>query len=219
MTNLCKSVADTYQVIDNLKNYSFSKCLNYLEYQGKITYGQSFHICEIDYETIYKLLIYVIRDKKEANKLNLDLRKGILLSGTIGCGKTSLMHLLKAFTYPFYDYKIITCRDVAFSFAKNGYEAMTAYNQIQNKSTRLVSYCFDDLGAEQQIKHYGNDCNVMAEILISRYEHFIINNSITHITTNLSASEIESFYGNRVRSRMREMFNLITFDKNTKDKR
>ena len=42
---------------------------------------------------------------------------------------------------------------------------------------------------------------------------------ITHATTNLSASELESYYGNRVRSRMREMFNLIAFDSAAKDKR
>lgn len=83
----------------------------------------------------------------------------------------------------------------------------------------MAGYCFDDLGTEQQIKHFGNDCNVMAEILITRYEEFIANGSITHITTNLSASEIEKAYGNRVRSRLRQMFNLIAFDKEAKDKR
>jgi DNA replication protein DnaC len=41
----------------------------------------------------------------------------------------------------------------------------------------------------------------------------------THVTTNLSASELEEKYGNRIRSRMREMFNLVAFDKNSKDKR
>jgi DNA replication protein DnaC len=86
-------------------------------------------------------------------------------------------------------------------------------------NTRLSGYCFDDLGAEQQIKHFGNDCNVMAEVLISRYEQFVENNSITHLTSNLSASEIEMLYGNRLRSRMRQMFNLISFDKATTDKR
>ena len=56
----------------------------------------------------------------------------------------------------------------------------------------------------------------MAEILISRYEHFVENKSVTHITTNLSATEIEKVYGNRLRSRMRSMFNLITFPPKTK---
>lgn len=41
----------------------------------------------------------------------------------------------------------------------------------------------------------------------------------THITTNLSATEIEAFYGNRVRSRLREMFNRIAFPKDAPAKR
>ncbi|NEW80122.1 MAG: ATPase, partial [Gelidibacter sp.] len=43
--------------------------------------------------------------------------------------------------------------------------------------------------------------------------------SKTHITTNLNAEELETRYGSRVRSRLREMFNLIGFDESTKDKR
>ena len=59
----------------------------------------------------------------------------------------------------------------------------------------------------------------MAEILLSRYDLFISKKLQTHITTNLSASEIEQQYGNRVRSRLRELCNLIAFDNVTKDKR
>jgi len=59
----------------------------------------------------------------------------------------------------------------------------------------------------------------MGEILLSRYDHFISNHMLTHATTNLSASELEDYYGNRVRSRMREMFHLIAFDGGAKDKR
>ena len=40
-----------------------------------------------------------------------------------------------------------------------------------------------------------------------------------HITTNLNAVELEKRYGNRVRSRLRAMFNLIGFDEDSKDKR
>ena len=59
----------------------------------------------------------------------------------------------------------------------------------------------------------------MAEILISRYENFIENNSITPLTTNLSATEIEKLYGNRLRSRMRNKFNLISNKRNSFDKK
>ncbi|MBW4359376.1 ATPase [Flavobacterium taihuense] len=213
------SLSNTFDIINNRKIYDLQKCFAYLEWQGKQLYGQSFKIHQDDRKTIYSLLIYAIRDKENASKLGIDLDKGILLSGPIGCGKTSIMHLIKPFLYAKYDYKIKTTRSVSFEFAKYGFETLQQYTEKSNQQLRLTGYCFDDLGAEQQIKHFGNDCNVMAEILISRYEQFIENNSVTHITTNLSASELENAYGNRVRSRLRQMFNLVAFDRETKDKR
>lgn len=210
---------NTFEIINNCKIYDLQKCFGYLETQGKQTYGQSFKIHHGDKPTIYKLLIYAIRDKENALKIGLDLNKGILLSGPVGCGKTSIMHLIKPFVNAKYDYKIKTTREISFEFAKHGFEALQPYTQKSNQQNRLVGYCFDDLGAEQQIKHFGNDCNVMAEILLSRYEHFVDNKSITHITTNLSASEIENLYGNRLRSRMRNMFNLVAFSEASLDKR
>ncbi len=219
MANLCKNIIETFTIVNETKVYDFNKCLDFIEYQGKLHYGQSFKICKDDIPIIYKLIIYMIRDQKVAEKEHLNLTKGILLSGPIGCGKTSIMHLLRPFSNHKSDYKIKTCREISFEFAKQGYEALQPYTKKANNQQRLTGFCFDDLGAEQQIKHFGNDCNVMAEILISRYEHFTENKSLTHITTNLSASEIENLYGNRLRSRMRQMFNLINFSSNTSDKR
>lgn len=80
-------------------------------------------------------------------------------------------------------------------------------------------YCLDDLGVEQNLKYYVNECNVIGEVLLSRYEYYISHDMITHLTTNLSASELECVYGNRLRSRLREMFNLVSFNKGSLDKR
>jgi hypothetical protein len=61
----------------------------------------------------------------------------------------------------------------------------------------------------------------MGEVLLSRYDLFLETNRKvkTHATTNLNAEELEERYGNRVRSRMRELFNLVAFDQNARDKR
>ena len=214
-----KNIVDTFDVQNGVKVYNFNACLNYIEQQGKRMYGRYFEIEPIDYPTLLKLIIYAIRDAKMADELGLDLNKGIMLSGPIGCGKTSIMALLRPFFYQKHHYKIKTCREISFEFAKNGFETLHQYTQKEPTQVRVTGYCFDDLGAEQNIKHYGNDLNVMAEILLSRYEDFVQNHSVTHITTNLSASEIEAHYGNRLRSRMRQMFNLITFSNDSRDKR
>jgi hypothetical protein len=68
------------------------------------------------------------------------------------------------------------------------------------------------------MKYFGNETNVMAEILLSRYDLLINRKIQIHITTNLSATEREAPQGHRVRSRMRQMFNLIAFDVETVDK-
>ena len=185
MPNHPKFISDTFTIEGNDKVYDFNKCLSFIEYHGKIQYGQSFKINETDCPTFYKLIIYMIKDKTEAANLNIDLSKGILLSGPIGCGKTSIMHLIRPFAVQASDYKIKTCREVSFEFAKQGYEAINKYTTKQNNQTRLPGYCFDDLGAEQQIKHFGNDCNVMAEILISRYEHFVENKTILRFAASV----------------------------------
>jgi len=213
------TISDCFKIENGYKVYDFNKCIDFINCQGKTHYGQSFRVNILDIPTIYKLLIYMIKDQDTALKEQIDLNKGILLSGPIGCGKTSIMHLIRPFTSNHSDYKIKTCREISFEFAKNGFDAINKYTLKQNHQSRLSGYCFDDLGAEQQIKHFGNDCNVMAEVLISRYEQFVENNSITHLTSNLSASEIELLYGNRLRSRMRQMFNLVCFMPNSIDKR
>ena len=64
-----------------------------------------------------------------------------------------------------------------------------------------------------------NSVSPSTKIILNRYDLFVSKRMMTHITTNLSASELESIYGNRIRSRMREMFNLVAFERDSKDKR
>ena len=158
-----------------------------------------------------------------AKDYNINLHKGILLTGPIGCGKTSLMSLMRLLVPQPHRFGIKSCREITFDFIKDGYEVIQRYGSHSYTHTSAQpqphTICFDDLGAESTFKYYGNQCNVMGEILLSRYDHFNSNHMLTHATTNLSASELEDYYGNRVRSRMREMFNLIAFDSAAKGKR
>ena len=187
--------------------------MKYLSHLGQKRFGSDFRIMRVNKIILKKLMMYAIQDQENCKKYAIDPNKGILLVGTIGCGKTSLMQLFNLLTYEHIKYNVKPTRAIAGEYLQNGYETILKYGNTDK------IYCFDDLGIEQNMKHFGNESNVMAEILLSRYDLLRNRGIITHATTNLNANELEKLYGNRVRSRLREMFNLITFPENAEDLR
>jgi len=194
--------------------YDFPKILIYLNAKGKLLFGEKFRIYDEDKDILMKLCSYFIKDRENCETYGIDIDKGILLSGPVGCGKTSLMKLLKYLVPLQRPYLLAPCRNIVFGFNHLGYKTIEDYGDSS-------SICFDDLGVEPMGRHYGKDCNVMGEVLLSRYELYLTTKRKikTHATTNLNAEELEERYGNRVRSRMRELFNLIAFDTGVQDKR
>ena len=201
--------------------YDYHLLVQQLEEHGKTVYGPLFKIEDIDRPVVLKLLAYFLQDTEVAKSEGLDLQKGILLTGRIGCGKTSLITLMRPLSSEAYMPHMVSCREISFEFSKIGYDVISRYSRnafFPYTDTPRV-HCFDDLGVEQPVNHWGNSCNVIAEILLSRYDLWISNKMLTHITTNLNSQELEDTYGNRLRSRLRAMFNLIAFDPSTSDKR
>ncbi len=192
--------------------YDFEKILIYLNAKGKLLFGKNFKIYKEDREILFKLCNYFIKDEANCKKLNIDPNKGILLTGPVGCGKTSLMKLLQHIVPHHKQYKVIPTRNITFAFNHTGYKTIEHFG---NNSF----YCFDDLGVEPTGRFFGKDCNVMGEILLSRYDLFLEHKLKTHATSNLNAQELEDRYGNRIRSRMRQLFNLVAFENNSGDKR
>ena len=199
--------------------FNYLEIIIWLEKKGIELYGSQFKIIESDYPILHKLIAYFLKDEQACSQLNIDLEKGILLTGPIGCGKTTLINLMKFLTPSEHKFIVKPCRDISFEFIQDGYQIIHKYSKGKLYQSEPRTYCFDDLGTENNLKYFGNECNVIAEILLNRYDLFIAKKLKTHLTTNLSATEIETQYGNRVRSRLRSMLNLIAFDKTAPDKR
>jgi DNA replication protein DnaC len=150
------------------------------------------------------------------------LKKGLLLFGPIGCGKTTLLKILMH--NPFNPFKIVSARQVADEFAEHGHALIKHYSALQPVNARdwfnhtHIGLCVDDLGTENSKKNYGNEVNVLAEVILNRYDN---RDGIgkTHITTNISGEQIADVYGARVASRMTEMFNIIEFPCDSPDRR
>ena len=104
--------------------YDFEKILIYLNTKGKQLFGKNFRIYDEDIEIIRKLCHYFIKDKDNCEKYEIDIDKGILLSGPVGCGKTTLMKLLRHIVPLQRSYEMIPCRNVAFSFNHLGFKTV-----------------------------------------------------------------------------------------------
>ena len=201
--------------------YDYNKIIPWFRKKASKFIGKEYVISKSEKGIIFALIAWMLRDDLVAKEMNFDLNKGILLSGPIGCGKTTLFKILRHCNFPSAKYGIVSTRQIVSEFMREGYEILENYSRgnLYNDNRIPKNYCFDDLGTETSSKYFGNDCNVMAEILLTRYDLFVEKGIITHLTTNLSATEIESQYGNRLRSRMREMFNLFGYEENSGDKR
>jgi DNA replication protein DnaC len=183
-------------------------------------YGPKFQLPEEDKPAVLKLLCWFLHDGAVAAEEGINLDKGILLTGPVGCGKTAMMKILCSLCTPDWHFLIKPCPQVALEFAQEGYDVINRYTTRSFcMYNRPRTICFDDLGFERDMPYFGNPCNTMAEILPIRYTLFIDHNMITHATTNLNSAKIEARYGNRIRSRMREMFNFIAFPPDSRDKR
>lgn len=167
-------------------------------------------------DVITKLLAKYFVQDQSFEESGYSLKKGLLLAGGVGVGKTTLLQLFGR--NPLSSYIIVPCRNVANEYADYGNDMIDKYTGEYLPSSdnpfrhNTFGVCFDDLGTETRKKNYGNELNVMEEILLTRYERRLSLANRTHITTNLTGDAIGEMYGDRVRSRMREMFNLIVFE-------
>ena len=152
-----------------------------------------------------------------------DLNKGLMIYGNVGVGKTTLMRLFTRNQKA--SYKIVSCRDIENDFSTSGDKSVATFSVnlpiAQNTSPfsqTEIGYCFDDLGTEVNGKFYGKDKNVMAEILLDRYDNKLPYH-YTHVTTNLTAADIKEQYGTRVSDRLREMMNIVSFPTKAQSRR
>lgn len=158
------------------------------------------------------------------------LNKGIYIFGGVGCGKTELLSFFRRNSHN--PYLIKPCLDLALEYQNNGADAITKYDGLIKTSDPAYYYghsklglCLEDLGTEEDKKNFGNLSNVIADIFLKRYAKLYDydKNPVlvgkTHITTNLSMSEIKERYGSRFHSRITEMCNVFAFDPNAPDRR
>lgn len=149
-------------------------------------------------------------------------RRGWILTGPVGCGKTTAADWcrwaankgrprqewvqMKNVLDIYDDIYDVMQREGHMSEDKKAAYGLTRGECLHEHSLDLI---IDDLGAEPRMAiHFGQRSCPLQEMLMRRYVAY--PDAKTYITTNLTMDEIAREYGDRVRSRLEEMCDVIT---------
>ena len=142
-------------------------------------------------------------------------RVGLLLYGTVGTGKTTMLNaicrVINTFAKP--NYHEITLDDdkskaVKVIRAKDVIEAWQNDRDRYNKMCRVELLGIDEFGVEAiDVKTFGNANEPIIDLLSTRYD----KQRCTMISSNLDMEAIGTRYGDRLQDRFVEMFKTIAF--------
>lgn len=147
---------------------------------------------------IERVLQYIVKQEAEPP---LSIRRGMLLVGNVGGGKTFLMRTAL---------QMVAGRPGHFRFPSAMDYANECYDQVTKgllyqASRSEPEFGLDDIGREPTGKRFGLDFNPVAELIEVRYEQWLYRKWKTHFTTNLNDDQLAVKYGPRAISRLLQM--------------
>jgi len=147
---------------------------------------------------------------------NWESKRGWLVHGSFGTGKTRIMQTVSEFLPILYWSSESIYNEVLQVKSINRF--FTGESEIYYYADEFDSYdwqkCLcallvDDFGREPaKINHFGTDIYIGSEIIYKRYK----NGARMHVITNYGEEFISSKYGAEIVDRMREMFVRIPFN-------
>ena len=137
--------------------------------------------------------------------LGSPVRSGLLLQGTIGSGKTTLMYamygLYKQLASPVI---FTTAYDLHAHFKHQQEREPSRYEEFLRAKYLFV----EEAGAEpERCQSYGTDYTPVQNLISYRYDRKLP----TIITTNLADDKLLDRYGPRMMDRINEMFSILRF--------
>lgn len=179
--------------------YTPKKLFRLMQWTSENEFGKRLIVHDDNKKLIKSLCYFVSRDEKFETELGYSLNKGIVIRGISGLGKTHIVQCIRK--NELNPILILSMLDITGDIKANGeYEISLDGNKI---------IYLDDVGTEEPtVNHFGTKISFFKNFIESYYLRNKIYNNLM-FSTNNSFAEIEEKYGFRVRSRMKDMFNII----------
>lgn len=169
------------------------------------------------------MIYYFNGNADAAESYGLDISKGICVVGKPGIGKTILFELMHQYLTRLYK----RCQNDFFTNSTDKLiETMLLDNS--NSGSAFVNdkpdgygsrfkkpqhMLLNELGVKYAIRRWGTDANdIIATILMRRYELFQQHKIVTHATTNEGTKQLENIFHERLVNRFIEIFNMVKLE-------
>lgn len=167
----------------------------------------NFKVDSNELKKIYKnALLYFRGDERS----EWDLSKGLFIHGGTGSGKSIFFEIFKRYTAKLNHNSFIKSKQTVI-VSEVGNKGIIALDKYIKSRIPVILYIDDFGSANSVIQHYGNEFDVMDELIQARYDEFIKSGAITHVTTNVKPGDFKTKFNERITSRMNQMFNVIKF--------
>lgn len=181
------------------KYWNANRIFRLMKYNSQNVYGTELIHSEQKLPTIKAICFFVSRDDRFIDELKFDSQKGLLIRGPSGTGKTHLVRCVEK--NPLNPVLTLSMLDITDKIKADG------EFKVNVNGEKLIY--LDDVGTEEAIvNHYGTKISWFKNFIEGIYLKTKCFNHLI-ITTNLNFKGIEDYYGFRVASRMREMFNVV----------
>ncbi|WP_299818046.1 hypothetical protein [uncultured Pontibacter sp.] len=172
------------------------------------------------HRNIFEILAaYAANDVDAMHRLQINPKKGFLLMGPVGCGKTEAIMMLRKFIKP--GLKCEFMYDIKTACSIKGEAAITPFRfgPIHSTSSKQIECLFDDLGVDVPINYFGRYIHIGQELIYGRHLNFKKTGVRSHFTTNLNVEELTEYYKEISGSRLREMCNVVQYPDDAPDLR
>lgn len=148
---------------------------------------------------ITAVCFFISEDERFETEFGFSFKKGLMIRGVSGLGKTHVVKCIEK--NELNPVLILSMIEIAEKIKEEGeYRISLGGNKV---------IYLDDVGTEEAtVNHYGTKINFFKNFIEMVYLKNTTFGKLI-ISTNNSFSEIEERYGFRVRSRMKDMFNII----------